>query len=340
MMLTFIYTIRARDKIFRAQADLVMFTRGREKVLVSEIIKLDWAIIGDYITYDEEISKNNRILNRLNYDIAESPDDVSLYIKRIEAYTALGRYNDALDDANMILALEPSAENFMRRGNLYYEASLSQDTNGDALLQHALQDMTRAIEIDPGEGYFYRYRAYVHLHLHDYVQVVTNMTKAIELNPKDANAYGIRGLAYIQLHQFQKALEDTDVAVRIDPNKAEFYVWRGNAYLYNDKYEQAINSFTTAIAIDPDLSESYGLRGALYSKIGKYQEALNDLAVYIKQEPTMEAHRIMGIIYHGLAEQETDDKNKIEYLRKSVEHLMTAKQMEENGEQPSALMAP
>jgi tetratricopeptide (TPR) repeat protein len=337
MRLTFIYTIRARDKIFRAQADLVMFTMGREKVLVSEIIKLDWAIIGDYITYDEEIAKNNRILNRLNYDIVENPDDVSLYIKRIKAYAALGRYNDALDDANMILALEPSAENYMRRGRVYFDASLSRDANRDALLHHALQDMTRAIEMVPGVRYFYYNRAFIYLYLHDYEQVVINTTKAIELDTKKANAYGLRGLAYIQLSQFQKALEDTDVAVMIDPNRAEFFEWRGWAYGALENNEQALNDLTTAITINPDLSHSYILRGTIYCKMGKYQEALNDLSIYIKQEPTGEAYTVMYMIYQGMADQETDDEKRIEYLRKSAEHLMTAKQKKENGEHPPAL---
>jgi tetratricopeptide (TPR) repeat protein len=337
MMLTFIYTIRARDKIFRAQADLVMFTRWREKILVSEIINLDWAIIGDYITYDEEIAKNNRILNRLNYDITEKADDVSLYIKRIEAYAMLGRYNDALDDANMILALEPSAENYMRRGRLYFDASLSRDANRDALLHRALQDMTRAIEIDLREGYFYHNRAFVYLYLRDYEQVVINMTRAIELDPQNTGAYGVRGLAHIYLKQFQKALEDTNVAVEMDPNKAEYFEWRGWAYGALENNEQALYDLTTSITINPDLSHSYILRGTIYCKMGKYQEALNDLSVYIKQEPTREAYTVMYMIYQGLADQETDDEKRIEYLRKSAEHLMTAKQKKENGEHPQAL---
>jgi tetratricopeptide (TPR) repeat protein len=329
--LTLSYKIKLKNKTINVAAVIIMYVKGRQKLLVSEGIELEWTLIEEYVKYDKSVAEINRILAGIDYDILQNPGKVPLYLERIKAYTALDRYDDALNDASMIITLDPSAEHYMRRGNLYFDAFFSQNMrcapNHDLLLQNALQDMTRAIKINPETGDFYYRLGKVYTHLEEYEQAVINMTKAIELDPQIADAYGLRGLAYIQLNQFQKALEDANAAIMIDPNDASFFVWRGSAYARLKKNEQAVYDFTAAMQIDPDVTNSYILRGMVYCNMGKYQEALDDITEYMKRRPTVEAYFGMAVVYQGLADQETDWEKRAEYQKEAVKNYAIMEQM-------------
>ena len=52
----------------------------------------------------------------------------------------------------------------------------------------------------------------------DFSDAIEDYTKAIELDPDYADAYNNRGYAYYLLEQYGKALNDYDKAIELDPN--------------------------------------------------------------------------------------------------------------------------
>jgi tetratricopeptide (TPR) repeat protein len=73
-------------------------------------------------------------------------------------------------------------------------------------------------------GYSYNY-------LDQYKRAINDYTRAIELDPEDAMAYNNRGIAYADLGQYKQAIRDYDRAIELNPEYAAAYNNRGNAYL-------------------------------------------------------------------------------------------------------------
>jgi tetratricopeptide (TPR) repeat protein len=83
-----------------------------------------------------------------------SPQWVSGYTLRGRAYRELGKLKAALEDLNMAVALDASAEN-------YYQRGLTNEALADYM--RAIDDYTIALEIEPKWELAYRARARAHL---------------------------------------------------------------------------------------------------------------------------------------------------------------------------------
>jgi Flp pilus assembly protein TadD len=71
-----------------------------------------------------------------------------------------------------------------------------------------VEDLTRAIQIDPAFGAAYRDRGASHLLLGRLDRAIADATTALGLDPHDANAYFNRGLSYVLRGDPQKARAD------------------------------------------------------------------------------------------------------------------------------------
>ena len=85
----------------------------------------------------------------------------------------------------------------------------------------------------------------------EYDEAIDEFTKAIEIDPNYAEAYNNRGLAYYYTWEYDLAVADYDKAIEIDPDYADAYNNRGNAYADNGQYDLAIADYDRAIEIDP-----------------------------------------------------------------------------------------
>lgn len=75
---------------------------------------------------------------------------------------------------------------------------------------------------------------------------IEDYTRAIQLNPNDAIAYNNRGNAYLDLNSPQTAIADYNRAIQIDPNYASPYYNRGLAHAELGNTEVAIDDFDIA----------------------------------------------------------------------------------------------
>src|ERR1700761_6866241 len=63
----------------------------------------------------------------------------------------------------------------------------------------------------------------------DYQGAIDDFTKAIELNPKSADAYFYRANANSNLQKNEEAVADFTKTIELNPKKADAYYYRGNA---------------------------------------------------------------------------------------------------------------
>jgi tetratricopeptide (TPR) repeat protein len=115
-----------------------------------------------------------------------------------------------------------------------------------------------------------------------------NLDRAIELNPKLAWAVTSRGKTYQALKRYEEALQDFDRAIELAPNYTWAIVSRGETYQALSRYEEALKDFDRAIELDPNLYNLYWVianRGETYQALSRYEEALQDFDQAIELDP-------------------------------------------------------
>ena len=76
----------------------------------------------------------------------------------------------------------------------------------------AIEDYSRAIDLDPENALFYSGRAVAYNLKKDFEAAIEDFNKAIDLDPEDALFYSGRGVAWLHLKEWQKAKTDLTTA--------------------------------------------------------------------------------------------------------------------------------
>ncbi|GHU98537.1 hypothetical protein FACS1894159_01140 [Bacteroidia bacterium] len=200
-----------------------------------------------------------------------------------------------------------TAEEYFNKG---YEFA----SNGD--FNSAIENYSKAIEIDPTDAMAYNNRGNAKSDLGDKEAAIEDYDKAIEINPNLAEAYNNRGVAKSDLGDHRAAIEDYDKAIEINPNYAEAYNNRGVAKSDLGDYQAAIEDYDKAIEINPNYAEAYNNRGVAKSDLGDKQAAIDDYSKAIEINPNLaEAYNNRGNAKSDLG----DRRAAIEDYDKAIE---------------------
>ena len=104
-----------------------------------------------------------------------------------------------------------------------------------------------------------------------YFDAIEEFSRAIELDPNFADAYNERGNAYAKLGKYDEAIQDLSRYIDLSKHNElesydsggymEFlpsvYTIRGFTYDLTEKYDEAIRDFSEVIKLDPNSSLAY-----------------------------------------------------------------------------------
>lgn len=82
----------------------------------------------------------------------------------------------------------------------------------------AIDLYSQAIELNSSNAVYWANRAFAHTKLEEYGSAVQDATKAIEVDPKYTKGYYRRGAAYLSMGKYKEALKDFQQVKRICPN--------------------------------------------------------------------------------------------------------------------------
>ncbi|XP_021898369.1 serine/threonine-protein phosphatase 5-like isoform X2 [Carica papaya] len=82
----------------------------------------------------------------------------------------------------------------------------------------AIDLYTRAIELNNDNAVYWANRAFAHTKLEEYGSAIQDASKAIEIDPKYSKGYYRRGAAYLAMGKFKEALKDFQQVKKICPN--------------------------------------------------------------------------------------------------------------------------
>ena len=125
---------------------------------------------------------------------------LSLLCLLIVTWTQVGYWRNGITLFEHIFKVtEPNSISYINRGTAYWRAGN---------FQQAIEDVGKAIELNPEYASAYNTRASIHVSLGSYKQAIEDVNKAIELYPKYAKAYHTRAGIYVGLGSYKQAVEE------------------------------------------------------------------------------------------------------------------------------------
>jgi len=202
----------------------------------------------------------------------QTPQTAQDYLKSGMAHFQNGDTDAALADANK--ALEVNAN--------YVEAlalrAACRSRKGDQA--GVLADYNRIIELSPsglGVEVVYHNRSMIRLQSKDIDGALDDLNKAVAINPKVAEIYNGRAIARLQKGDSDGALADYEKALELKPALPSALTGRGYFRYHKKDFDGALSDFDKAIEFYPNYGDTYVRRGIVRGLKGDIQGAIVDI---------------------------------------------------------------
>jgi tetratricopeptide (TPR) repeat protein len=224
---------------------------------------------------------------------ALSLDPAELSARSMRGYTLirLGRHDEGLADYDAVVETEGSAAALTNRAEARRLAGRLSD---------AIEDLTRALALEPGNARVLLERGHTELLLGHYDSALRDLTAAVESDPVSTAARRLRGIANETLGNYDDAYSDYDVVARREPS-AESLSNRGDAAAGRGDVETAEGDFTRALELDPANAGAYIRRARIRARREDYVAAIDDLSRAVEVAPdNLEARQLRGLVNETL----------------------------------------
>lgn len=151
--------------------------------------------------------------------------------------------------------------------------------------KRTIADLTKAIELDQDNAFFYSCRGNTYFDDEKYEQAISDYSEAIKIDAKTVGHYADRAKAYIKKKDKEKALKDLDKVVALTPFDTDSYRERFNYYADLGEKEYALEDLAKIISLTPDRWKSYYERYEYYGKLGEDKLAIDDITKAIEIHP-------------------------------------------------------
>lgn len=138
--------------------------------------------------------------------ISLNPQYTKAYTFRGLTYLQLGNFAIAIKDLNKVIALDPTADSYRTRTDVYAR-------NG--YLDKAIAGYDKLLELDPRSASGYSNRATAYGEKNDYKKAIEDITRAIELEPKDPRWRFDRAILKTQRGDYDAAMIDAEAALSL-----------------------------------------------------------------------------------------------------------------------------
>ncbi len=238
-----------------------------------------------------EMNQPQKALAALTPYSTTHPDDVDAMVLEARAHILLKAYQRA----EQILKRARAKRPLHAPAYLYMGVVLARNQDPD----HALENLNRAIELDPSLAEAYKERARTFTELGDPVRAAVDLTAAADLDPADGEIFALRGLTLIQRNLYDAAITDLTRALECLPGDPRILYDRAVANLRRDEPQSALADLESLLQLKPDSARALSLRGIIYLDSGnpaKAKEDFDKAASISPQDPQVWNNR--GFFYY------------------------------------------
>ena len=178
-------------------------------------------------------------------------------------------FKEAVDFANSLVDEHPDDASVLTgRGFLHARG-------GDG--HRAEEDLTRAIELAPGDGESHYNRGLARALRGEHGLAIEDFDRAIALRPDNARAYEDRGRSRVDLGDLEGSIGDFDRAIDLDPEAVSPFLHRGCVHTALGEPGKGLEDFNRAIELAadgaPGLSLAYHHRGVALRRLLEWDRA-------------------------------------------------------------------
>jgi tetratricopeptide (TPR) repeat protein len=149
------------------------------------------------------------------------------------------------------------------------------------------------------------------LNVSDFAGALEDLTKAVQLNPGLPDVYSYYGVALLRTGDQKGAAEAFLKELAINPNDFNANLQLGVLAKLDQNYDEALTYLTKSLQVRPgDIGVRYQLASIAFLQ-GKVDEARNALEIIVKEAPTFnEAHVTLATVYYRLRRKEDGDRER------------------------------
>lgn len=209
-----------------------------------------------------------------------NPKDASAYLQRADTWRVQKNFDEAMADVERALAIEPAnAAVVIKRGDIFLDR---QDN------QRADSEYTRAIALDPKNAYALYSRGFVRRwRLQNEDSALEDFTRAIELNANYQSALIERAGLLVRRNDFTGAVVDYERLIKLNPRHGGYRNGRAWFLFKNGEAAKGLGDANMAVQLDPRSANFLDTRAHIHEAMGNHVAALADFRAALKFDPRL-----------------------------------------------------
>ena len=221
------------------------------------------------------------VLDACQAFIDKGNDDKKLLIRahsvRAMGLSATGNLDDAMDEINAAVAIDP------KRANSYFMRAAAYDAKKD--YDKAVADLDTAIELNEEDADYYLLRGVVYSQKNDYDAALTDLNKKVELIRKRSTDIPTAASSIGSGRTTRSSIADYTKVIELDPQVAKGYVDRGWVYVLRTTSTRLAPTSKPRSRFQKNNALALVGRGVVKSRQGNPTDGTADLRLAERLEP-------------------------------------------------------
>ncbi|MCT4615892.1 MAG: tetratricopeptide repeat protein [Marinifilaceae bacterium] len=224
-------------------------------------IFLCFLIQNDVFSQKSDSLENVILINDLNSQIEDDPNNYFYYGARGTIYYSIGELKKAIADFNRAIELNT------QEWETYYNKGIAESELGNYSV--AIKSLKKALEMNANSPWVYFGLGNTFLIMDEYEKAIDNYTMSINNGGDWAHLYYNKSYALIKLNRYSEAEGDLLQLKRIEPDSPEYLAQMGYLFISKGDFDMAIEFLREAYEKDPKNVYTNYYMWEYYKNIGK-----------------------------------------------------------------------
>ncbi len=209
--------------------------------------------------------------------------DESVYYRRGRSYAILQKREQALDDFNKAISLNPNyPPAYIGKGNILSD---------NEKFEEALLEYDKALALESSSITLCNV-GILFFNQNKNEKALEYFNKAIEVDPTYMDSFYNRGIFYTRIKEYDKARDDFNTAITLEPTHSDAFYNRAFVFAEMGNSDDALSDYSRAIELNPSSASAYWNRHIIYEQMGELEKAKKDKEYACKYDPTNEQFKI------------------------------------------------